>query len=291
MAWWPTNQRVADLLREAAGVLAEREDNPFRVRAYRRAADVVVSLSEDVGELARREGARGLVALPGIGVGLAAAIDEIVRTGRWSQLDRLRRAVGPERLFKVLPGIGPVLAHRIHATLEVETLEALEAAAHDGRLAAVPGVGARRATMLRAELAALLGRTRASREAPAEEPPVALLLDVDAEYRAKAAARRLRTIAPRRFNPTGEAWLPVLRTERGAWRFTALFSNTAQAHRLGRTRDWVVIYFHTGTRREGQRTVVTETQGPLAGRRVVRGLEATCLALARARHSVAVAGR
>jgi len=69
-------------------------------------------------------------------------------------------------------------------------------------------------------------------------------------------------------------WLPVLHTERDTWRFTVLFSNTALAHQLGRTRDWVVVYFHTDTRPEGQRTVVTETRGPLAGRRVIRGREA-----------------
>ena len=53
-----------------------------------------------------------------------------------------------------------------------------------------------------------------------------------------------------------------------------LFSNTARAHELGRTRDWVVIYFYDGDHHEGQCTVVTETHGPLAGKRVVRGREA-----------------
>ena len=43
--------------------------------------------------------------------------------------------------------------------------------------------------------------------------------------------------------PFRKRWLPVLHTERGAWHFTALFSNTARAHELGRTRDWVVVYF------------------------------------------------
>jgi hypothetical protein len=61
-------------------------------------------------------------------------------------------------------------------------------------------------------------------------------------------------------------------------RFTALFSNTARAHELGKTRDWVVVYFHTDTQSEGQRTTVTETSGRLAGRRVVRGRESECLA-------------
>jgi DNA polymerase (family X) len=132
--------------------------------------------------------------------------------------------------------------------------------------------------MIRASLAAMLARSRPHPARPRAEPPVALLLDVDREYRAQAARDRLPKIAPRRFNPAGEAWLPVLHTERGEWRFTALFSNTARAHELGRTRDWVVIFFHTDREPEGQRTVVTETHGPLIGRRVVRGRETDCRA-------------
>ncbi len=61
--------------------------------------------------------------------------------------------------------------------------------------------------------------------------------------------------------------------------FTALFSNTARAHELGRTSDWVVVYHYDDHHREGQSTVVTETQGPLLGRRVVRGREPECRAL------------
>jgi hypothetical protein len=123
----------------------------------------------------------------------------------------------------------------------------------------------------------MLTRIRPPRRQRALEPGIALLLDVDREYREKAARGALPRIAPRRFNPTGEAWLPILHTERGDWRFTALFSNTARAHKLGRNRDWVVIYFHRDSGPEGQRTIVTETRGPFAGHRVVRGREAECL--------------
>ena len=94
----------------------------------------------------------------------------------------------------------------------------------------------------------------------------------------KAAAASLRTIAPKRFNPSGEAWLPVLHAQRGEWHFTALYSNTARAHELGRTRDWVVIYYYDGDHVEGQCTVVTESRGALAGKRVVRGREEECRA-------------
>lgn len=87
----------------------------------------------------------------------------------------------------------------------------------------------------------------------------------------------LRKIAPKRFNPSGEAWLPILHARRGDWQFTALYSNTARAHELGRTKDWVVLYFHSDDGEEAQRTAVTETRDRLAGRRVVRGREAEFL--------------
>ena len=84
---------------------------------------------------------------------------------------------------------------------------------------------------------------------------------------------------PRRFNPERRAWLPVLHTERDGWSCTALYSNTARAHELGTTRDWVIVYYERDGD-EDQCTVVTERHGPLAGRRVVRGREAECRAVA-----------
>ena len=268
------NQRIAEKLREAADILQAQRANPFRIRAYRRAVDHIACLDVDVGVILAGGGIEGLQAL-GIGPGIAAAINELVRTGRWAQLERLRGTLDPERLFQSVPGVGPALARQIHERLELDTLEALEAAAYDGRLDSVPGIGRRRVAMIRAQLASLLGRRRS---AVTGEPSVATLLDVDAEYRRRAEGGRLPRIAPHRFNPTREAWLPILHTERDEWRFTAMFSNTARAHQLDRTRDWVVVYFHTDTEPEGQRTIVTETRGPLAGRRVVRGREAECAA-------------
>jgi DNA polymerase/3'-5' exonuclease PolX len=216
------------------------------------------------------------MALPAIGRGIAMAIMEMLSTGRWSQLERLRGALHPEQLFQTLPGIGPELAARIHDELHVDTLEALELAAHDGRLAKVPGLGHRRVAAVRAALTERLGRQHIRALLHAKAPPVALLLDVDREYREKAEAGSLRLIAPKRFNPTGEAWLPVLHTAREHWRSTALFSNTRKAHELGKTKDWVVIYAHMDTEPESQSTVVTERRGPLSGRRVVRGREEEC---------------
>lgn len=268
------NVHLASRLRQAADLLQAQGANAFRVGAYRRAADSVERYPGSVRTLFRDEGRAGLDQLPGVGASLAAALAEMLATGRWTQLERLKGEVDPERLFRTVPGIGPELAARIHDALGVETLEGLEAACYDGRLEGVPGVGVRRVHAFRAALADLLQRPRRVRsDASAGEPPVEMLLDVDREYRTKAAAGELPTIAPRRFNPHADRWLPILHTRRGDWHFTALFSNTARAHELGRTHDWVVLYFYADDEPERQRTVVTEQRGSRAGERVVRGRE------------------
>jgi DNA polymerase (family X) len=285
------NEAVAHALRQAAEMLQAQGANAFRVAAYRKAAAHVDELPVGVRDLFAAQGREGLEAIPGVGTGIAAAIAEMLESGRWAQLERLRGTLEPALLFRTVPGIGPGLAERIHDALGVDTLEALEVACHDGMLERVPGVGPRRTATIRAALAEILDRARLRRRlrpAVVDEPPVDLLLDVDREYREKAAANALPTIAPKRFNPQHERWLPVLHTTRGGWHVSALFSNTARAHALGRTRDWVVLYAERGGDAELQRTVVTEHQGALAGRRVVRGREAECAACYAGARSAAI---
>jgi hypothetical protein len=288
---------VAEALEQVAELLEAQGASPFRVRAYWDGAATVRALAEDVGELLAREERRDLEALPGIGRGLAALVAELVETGRLRLLDRLRGAVYPEDLLASVPGIGPTLAQRIHERLGIETLEELELAAWDGRLQEIPGFGPRRIETLRAVLDARLRQCRARRtsgrargagptlhEPKRAVPSVADVLSVDAEYRRRAEAGTLPLLAPRRFNPRAAAWLPILHTERGPWSFHVLFSNTALAHRLGRTRDWTVVYYENDGV-DGQATVVTETRGPLTGQRVVRGRESECLELIPSRAS------
>jgi DNA polymerase/3'-5' exonuclease PolX len=281
-----TNVEVADLLDRVADLLHAQDADSFRVRAYQRAAATVRAMEPSLFDVFREGELKGLEALPSIGKSIAIAIAEYFQTGRFGLLDRLEGEVRAEDLFTTLPGIGEELAKRIHDELEIETLEDLEVAAHDGRLKRVHGIGRRREQLIRSELAERLrssGHRRARRvrmrqTAPeGEHPSVAAILSVDEEYRKRAAKGSLRKIAPRRFNPTNEAWLPVLHTTREAWFIKALFSNTARAHRVGAVRDWViVIYERDGV--EGQCTVVTEHAGALRGERVVRGREAECAA-------------
>jgi hypothetical protein len=271
------NRFATERLREAAALLSHQQDNPYRVTAYRRAADAIAALDQDLGAILDSGGVAALEQIPGVGRSIASALAEMVRTGRWTYLDHLRGSLEPQDVFCAIPGIGPELAKRLHETLHVESLEQLEAALHEPGAKKVAGMGPRRLAILRASLGQMLARIRPVRTMPTDEPTVDVLLDVDREYRAKVEANELRKIAPKRFNPKAEAWLPILHTSRGRWHFTALFSNTARAHELGKVRDWVVIYSHADSGGESQRTIVTETRGILAGQRVVRGREADCL--------------
>ena len=257
-------------------MLADQDANPYRVSAYRRAARTIRDWPASIAGLARQKGVEALTELPGIGERLAHAIYQLVTLGRLPMLERLRGESDPVELFASVLGIGSKTAQRIHDELGIHTLEELEIAAHDGRLERI-GIGQKRLMGLRDALAGRLGRIGRSRVAEgAPLPSVAEILDVDRQYREEAARNSLPRIAPRRFNPSHEAWLPVLHTIRGDRHYTALFSNTARAHEIGRTRDWLVIYFDGGGT-ERQCTVITAERGQLRGRRIVRGREDECL--------------
>ena len=275
-----SNADVARHLDQIAELLEAQDANPYRIRAYRVAAETLRSLRRPLYDILETQGIAGLRSLPTIGESLARSIEQLLDTGKINLLEQLRGETGPERVFATVPGIGPTFAERIHEQLGIESLVELQAAAYDGRLAHVPGFGPRRVRAVRESLAGRFhNRPRTiepARPQPAgTQPPVAELLDVDREYRQKARENRLPRIAPRRFNPTRAAWLPVLHTQRGPMHYTALFSNTAHAHEMGAVQDWVVIY-RDDADGAGQWTVVTAQYGGLRGKRIVRGREAEC---------------
>lgn len=274
----PVNGTIARRLEEVAALLEEQGANPFRVQAYRHAAEVVRRERRPVASILEREGVEGLQRLPGIGEGLSRSIRDLIKTGRLPMLDRLRGQSDPVALLSSVSGIGRVTADRLHHDLGIGTLEELEAAAHDGRLSELLGLGPKKIAGIIDSLEGRLGRVRKAARSAAPspgEPAVAEVLDVDREYRERAAKGELQRIAPRRMNPAKEAWLPVFHTERGARHYTALFSNTPRAHDLGKTHDWVVIYWDADGS-ESQCTVITSERGPLRGKRIVRGREAEC---------------
>ncbi|HON38996.1 MAG: helix-hairpin-helix domain-containing protein [Pseudomonadota bacterium] len=276
----PTNAEIASELDSIADLLDTREANVFRVRAYRQGALQVRRAKDPLADLVLEGREERLKDLPDIGEGLAGVIAEFVRTGRTGLHQDLLGEISPADVFRQVPGIGEKLADRVIESLGLSTLEELERAANDGRLSQVEGFGKRRLQMVRDVLAGMLSRSAAriprnggkGKDEKPDEPPVGLLLEIDTEYRDKANQGRLRTIAPKRFNPEGRSWLPVMNTQRKGWDFTVLYSNTHRAHELGKVRDWVVIYYDRDGA-AGQVTVVTDTLGDLGKQRVVRGRE------------------
>ena len=101
-------------------MLAAQGANPFRISAYRRAGDAIEALDADVRSVAEVGGHTSLEAIPGVGPSIAGAVTEMLVTGRWGFLERLKGAADPEVLLCSVPGIGPSLAHRIQATLQLE---------------------------------------------------------------------------------------------------------------------------------------------------------------------------
>jgi hypothetical protein len=284
MADKPTNEEIATALEQIADLLEAQDANVYRVQAYRNGASTVRAATVSLAEMTREQGEKELRKLPDIGEGIARVIRNLVTTGRAPILERLKGESLRGYAFTQVPGLGEELAQRVAEELHITTLEQLEQAAHDGRLQLVEGFGDKRVNNIQVSLSGMLSTTAvrrtkqrtAGKTQSRQQPDVALLLDVDEEYRHKAEAGELQQIAPRRFNPDGEAWLPILHTEQENWDFTVLYSNTAQAHKLNKTADWVVIYYEQEDGQESQATVVTETRGSLEGKRVVRGREAEC---------------
>ena len=130
---------VALALREMAALLAVRGGEPFRARAYERAAGALERHAEDLSQLVDQD---RLTELPGIGRGIAAVIAELHRTGRSPSLERLRHELpaGALELSRV-PGLRLDKIVAIQAALGVRTLPELEAAAEAGRLRSIRGIG------------------------------------------------------------------------------------------------------------------------------------------------------
>jgi len=143
-----TNRAVAGQFRAMADLLAARRENPYRVRAYRRAADVLLSLEEDVARIAQRG---GLEEIPGIGGDLAAKITEYLSTGRIRSLEELKEPLPLEVAdWTTLPGLSDSLVHYLSARLGIRSLADLETLVQSHLLRTLPGFSATEAELLTA---------------------------------------------------------------------------------------------------------------------------------------------
>jgi len=135
------NGEVAHILNAMADMLEIKGDNPFRIRAYRRAAQNIEGLAEDVATLTVRH---TLEEIPGIGKDLASKIHEIITTGTFQEYEKLKAQVpsGVVELLKI-PGVGPKTAQFLYETKGIDSIVRLEAAARANELRGLPGIKAK----------------------------------------------------------------------------------------------------------------------------------------------------
>jgi len=139
------NLAVARVLNEIADLLEIKNENPFKIRAYRNAAETVAHLGTSLAGLTADE-RRGI---PGIGKDLAARIGELIETGSSPYHQDLLKEFPPTVLDLLrLQGVGPKTVALLYHGLQISTLEELAAAARDGRIRALKGMGAKKETLI-----------------------------------------------------------------------------------------------------------------------------------------------
>lgn len=118
------NQRLAALFRSMADLLSAQRANPYRVRAYRRAADTLLALEEDVAVVAQRQ---ELEEIDGIGADLSKKIEEFLETGTIRAYEELKTPLPAEvKNWATLPGLSDSLVTYLYFRLGIRTLKDLE---------------------------------------------------------------------------------------------------------------------------------------------------------------------
>jgi len=147
------NREVVDIFSRVADMLAIRGDQIHRILAYRKAAESIDALGRDVNVIFA-EGK--LTDIPGIGDTLAAKIEEMLTTGKLEFYEKLAREIPPGLVDMLrVEGLGPKRVKQIYDNLKVTTLDELAAAAKDGKLRDLPGMGAKSEAKIVAGIEAL----------------------------------------------------------------------------------------------------------------------------------------
>jgi DNA polymerase (family 10) len=135
------NQEIATVLKKIADMLEIKGENPFRIRAYQKAAQNIENLAEDISLIAQRN---ELDTLPGIGKDLSQKISEIITTGTLQKYEELKKEI-PEGLMEIItiPGLGPRTVKMLYDELRVESIDQLEGLAQAHKLLGLPGIKAK----------------------------------------------------------------------------------------------------------------------------------------------------
>jgi DNA polymerase (family 10) len=131
------NQEIAKIFNEIADLLEIKGDNPFRIRAYRRAAQNIEGLQKSVEDIPKEE----LLKVPGIGQDLAGKIEEYLKTGKMQAHEELKHEI-PEGLLTLLsvPSLGPKTSKLLYEKLKIKNLDDLERLASEHKLVGLPGI-------------------------------------------------------------------------------------------------------------------------------------------------------
>jgi DNA polymerase (family 10) len=131
------NREISRIFNEIADMLEIKGENPFRIRAYRRAAMNIEGISKDITEISKDE----LIKIPGIGQDLAGKIDEYIKTGKIQAYEDLKKEI-PEGLSMLLnvPNLGPKTAKLLYEKLNIKNIDELEQYARNHKLSGLPGI-------------------------------------------------------------------------------------------------------------------------------------------------------
>src|SRR4051812_7981775 len=139
------NLAIARVLGEIGDLLEIKNENPFKIRAYRNAADTITHLGDPVASLPAAERLR----LPAVGKDLAAKIGELIDTGVCQYHQELLQEFPPTVLDLLrLQGVGPQTVALLYYTLGIKSLDDLESAARDGRIRELKGMGAKKEALI-----------------------------------------------------------------------------------------------------------------------------------------------
>src|SRR5258706_9003541 len=134
-------EQIAEILSEIGILLELKGENPFKTRAYTNAARALEALSEPLEKLIAEQ---RLAEVKGIGDSIQKKITELVTTGKLAYYEDLKAATPPGLVAMLdIPGLGPKKIKALHDELGIETVEQLEQACKNGKIAGLKGFGAK----------------------------------------------------------------------------------------------------------------------------------------------------
>jgi DNA polymerase (family 10) len=147
------NTEVARILNQIADMLEFQNENAFKFRAYRMAAETIESMETPVAELVEQGGSAELQKIPGIGKGISSQVAVILQTGHSPYLEELTADIPASVLdLRRISGVGLKTAQALYRDFNVKSLDELRALAEGGGLTSVPGLGEKTIARIKSSL-------------------------------------------------------------------------------------------------------------------------------------------